>query len=97
MKAIDSVKNNLLPRLQELLTHLADTDQIAAQNFFTKIFTDLNQTETEEQLLELFIELSTTAFLGIPFDDISLAIIDEILQEAEQISAAFSADGTTIQ
>ena len=60
MEALDSVKNNLLPRLQELLAHLADTDQIAAQNFFTKIFTDLNQTETEEQLLELFIELSTT-------------------------------------
>jgi hypothetical protein len=45
---------------------------------------------SEEQLLELFIELSTTAFLGISFDEIALDQIDNILMTAEQISETFS-------
>jgi hypothetical protein len=44
----------------------------------------------EEQLLELFIELSTTAFLGISFDAIALDQIDDILMTAEQISQTFA-------
>ena len=90
MNAIDSVKDSLTPKFEHLLMHLNATDQMAASGFFTKLFVDLNAVASEEQLLELFIELSTTAFLGISFDEIALQQIDDILITAEQVSETFS-------
>ena len=97
MSAVESVKADLLPKLGDLLTHLLETEQAEAANFFSKVFHDLNAVNGEEQLLEVFIELSTTAFLGIDFDDPALALIDEVLLHAEQVAAAFSADTTQPQ
>ena len=97
MNAIDTVKADLKPRLEELLLHLNTTGQIAATAFFTKIFVDLDAVDGEEQLLELFIELSTTAFLGIPFDEMALALIDDVLMNAEQVAQTFSVDDSTPQ
>jgi hypothetical protein len=97
MNAIESVKSDLKPRLEELLLHLNETGQIAATAFFTKIFIDLDAVDGEEQLLELFIELSTTAFLGIPFDEVALALIDDVLMNAEQVAQTFSVDDSTPQ
>jgi hypothetical protein len=93
MNAIDSVKNDLRPKFEDLLLHLNSTDQMAAAGFFTKLFVDLNDVASEEQLLELFIELSTTAFLGISFDDVALDQIDDILMTAEQVSQTFAVTG----
>jgi len=90
MNAIESIKSDLTPKFEDLLMHLNSTDQMAASGFFTKLFVDLNAVASEEQLLELFIELSTTAFLGISFDEIALDQIDSILMTAEQISETFS-------
>ena len=61
MNAVESVKRSP-PKLADLLTHLLDTEQVEAANFFSKVFHDLNAVNGEEQLLEVFIELSTTAF-----------------------------------
>ena len=97
MDAISAVKTDLKPRIEELLLHLNATGQIAATAFFTKIFVDLNAVDGEEQLLELFIELSTTAFLGIPFDEVALELIDDVLMNAEQVAQTFSVDGSTPQ
>jgi hypothetical protein len=93
MNAIESIKSDLTPKFEDLLMHLNSTDQMAASGFFTKLFVDLNAVASEEQLLELFIELSTTAFLGISFDEIALNQIDNILMTAEQISETFSVTG----
>ena len=97
MNAIDSVKDSLRPKFENLLMHLNATDQMAASGFFTKLFVDLNAVASEEQLLELFIELSTTAFLGISFDEIALQQIDDILMTAEQVSETFSVTGENPQ
>jgi hypothetical protein len=97
MNAIDSVKDSLSPKFEDLLMHLNATDQMAASGFFTKLFVDLNAVASEEQLLELFIELSTTAFLGISFDEIALQQIDDILMTAEQVSETFSVTGENPQ
>ncbi len=88
MNAIESVKDTLRPKFEDLLLHLNGTDQMAAAGFFTKLFVDLNAVASEEQLLELFIELSTTAFIGISFDELALAQIDDILLTAEQVKKA---------
>lgn len=97
MNAIDTVKDALRPKFEDLLLHLNSTDQMAASGFFTKLFVDLNAVASEEQLLELFIELSTTAFLGISFDESALAQIDDILMTAEQVSQTFSVTGENPQ
>ena len=97
MNAIDTVKDALRPKFEDLLLHLNSTDQMAASGFFTKLFVDLNAVASEEQLLELFIELSTTAFLGISFDELALAQIDDILMTAEQVSQTFSVTGENPQ
>jgi hypothetical protein len=97
MNAIDTVKDALRPKFEDLLLHLNSTDQMAASGFFTKLFVDLNAVASEEQLLELFIELSTTAFLGNSFDELALAQIDDILMTAEQVSQTFSVTGENPQ
>ena len=97
MNAIHTVKEALRPKFEDLLLHLNSTDQMAASGFFTKLFVDLNAVASEEQLLELFIELSTTAFLGISFDELALAQIDDILMTAEQVSHTFSVTGENPQ
>ena len=97
MNAIDTVKETLRPKFEDLLLHLNSSDQMAASGFFTKLFVDLNAVASEEQLLELFIELSTTAFLGISFDELALAQIDDILMTAEQVSQTFSVTGENPQ
>ena len=92
MNAIESVKRDLTPKFEDLLMHLNSTDQMAASGFFTKLFVDLNAVASEEQLLELFIELSTTAFWNL-LDEVALNQIDNILMTAEQISETFSVTG----
>ena len=87
MNAIESIKRDLTPKFEDLLMHLNSSDQMAASGFFTKLFVDLNAVASEEQLLELFIEL-TTAFC-ISFDEVALDQIDNILMTAEQISETF--------
>tara|TARA_X000000950_G_scaffold288114_1_gene403362 strand:+ start:1808 stop:2101 length:294 start_codon:yes stop_codon:yes gene_type:complete len=97
MEAIESVKQTLKPQVEDLLSHLNATEQNAAAAFFTQILINLTAADGEEQLLEVFIELSTTAFLGITFDEYALALIDELLLNAEQIAHAFSVDPTNPQ
>ena len=92
MNAIETVKADLLPKLGDLLSHLLETEQAEAASFFSKVVHDLSASNSEEQLLEVFIELSTTAFLGIEFDTPALALIDDVLMHAEQVAATFSAD-----
>ena len=92
MNAIETVKADLLPKLGDLLSHLLETEQAEAASFFSKVFHNLSASNSEEQLLEVFIELSTTAFLGIEFDTPALALIDDVLMHAEQVAATFSAD-----
>jgi hypothetical protein len=93
MNAVDTVKSDLLPKIGDLLTHLLDTEQAEAASFFSRVFHDLNAVTGEEQLLEVFIELSTTAFL----DGAALALIDDVLMHAEQVAATFSADSSQPQ
>jgi hypothetical protein len=92
MQAIDTVKSQLRPKLERLIVYLNETNEVAAASFFTNILVILVNLSEEEQLLELFIELSTTAFQGFVFDEISWALTDDVLLYAEQIAQTFMAD-----
>ena len=91
MQAIETVKTELKPKLERLILYLNETNEVAAASFFTNILVVLTSLTEEEQLLELFIELSTTAFQGFVFDDVSWALTDDVLMYAEQIAQTFTA------
>jgi hypothetical protein len=91
MDAINTVREYLAPRLNALIRHYIEQNEVNATQFFTGILARLNTIEYEEQLLELFIELSTTAFHGFLFDDTSWAMTDEILAYSIEISETFTA------
>ncbi len=91
MEAIDTVKDHLRPRLEALIEYLNENNEVAAASFFTNILVILVGLEHEEELLALFIELSTTAFQGFLFDETSWAMTDEVLAYAEQVAHAFTA------
>lgn len=91
MNAIDSVRDHLAPQLHTLISYFIEQNEVNAAQFFTGILAQLNTIQYEEELLALFIELSTTAFHGFLFDDVSWAMTDEILAYSIEISATFTA------
>jgi hypothetical protein len=92
MNAIETVQSELQPKLEKLVVYLNETNEVMAASFFTNILVALVQLKQEEQLLELFIELSTTAFQGFLFDDTSWALTDDVLLYAERVAQTFTAD-----
>ena len=92
MEAIDSVKQHLTPRLDGLVAYLAELQHEDAHRFFARMQQNLLSLEHEEELLELFIQLSMTAFQPFQLDPVAASIVDDILAYAEQTSHTFSAD-----
>ena len=78
---------------QSLIEYLNDQDEVLAAAFFTELLVHLQSATEEEELLSVFINLSSTAFMGFQFDNVSWALADSILLEAEQVAHAFTASG----
>ncbi|MFT5580630.1 MAG: hypothetical protein ACI9WS_003397 [Paraglaciecola psychrophila] len=95
MKAIDTVRIELEPKLDALLMYLESVHDARAHAFFVSIRDRLLALEEEEQLLELFIQLSMAAFQPFVLDPVAVLLADEVLAYAEQVSDAFSADAST--
>ena len=96
MEAIASVKDDLNPRLEGLVAYLFESQQHQAFRFFSRLQQNLLSLEHEEELLELFIQLSMTAFQPFQLDPVAASIVDDILAYAEQTSHTFSADRGTV-
>ena len=95
MEAVKQVSEALKPKFEELISYLDDSQQVAASAFFTGLLVKLIAVkEEEEHLLSLFMELSTTAFIGLEFDDFSVQLIDDILLHAQEVSATFAVDSS---
>ncbi len=92
MEAIESVKAHLVPRVDGLVDYLRESQQPDALRFFARLQEHLHALSYEEELLELFIQLSMTAFQGFQLDPVAASIVDDILVYAEQTSHTFSAD-----
>lgn len=90
MQAVDDVKSALRPKFFELIEYLDQTEQTAACAFFTNLLTILNAATHEEELLGFFIELSSTAFVGLQFDQEAADRIDHILAYSMEIAETFS-------
>jgi hypothetical protein len=90
MQAVETVKADLRPQFEHLIDYLGKTDQVAAAGFFTQLLVTLISVKEEEDLLGFFIELSTTAFVGLQFDDTAATMIDAVLEHAQQVAKTFS-------
>ncbi len=91
MDAVEHVKDSLKPKFLTLIEYLNDQDEVLAASFFTELLVQLQSATEEEELLSVFINLSSTAFMGFQFDNVSWALADSILQEAEEVAHAFTA------
>mgnify|MGYP003318622171 FL=1 len=94
MEAVIQISAELKPKFETLISYLEESQQVAASAFFTDLLVKLIAVKEEEHLLGLFMELSTTAFVGLEFDDFSAQLIDEILLHAQEVSATFAVDSS---
>jgi len=85
-------QQQLRPKLDALLTALDGDTDIQALTFFTTALLSLQQATDPADIGELFVQLSTTAFLGFEFSAHQAILVDDLLAEAEQIAHALSAD-----
>ncbi|MEP4485261.1 MAG: hypothetical protein ABJ013_06520 [Halioglobus sp.] len=92
MEAIDVIKAELEPKFNVLLMYLEAVQDMQAHQFFASIANNLLALQQEEQVLELFIQLSMTAFQPFVLDPFAVHLTDDILAYAQQVSEAYSAD-----
>ena len=85
----DMISQKILPLVDNLLQ-----DSIGAREaqFFKKIQSDLICAQSEQNLLEIFLELSTLMFSDFFFTDEQFEKIDALLENCEQIASTFSAN-----
>lgn len=91
--SIDDIKQPLIDKLEALLDEFSFAELDAA-TFFADVLARLRGAEDEQQLLNIFLVLSTTAFRGLHFELETLPRIDALLETAEQISTLFAAPAT---
>ncbi|MDX1736138.1 MAG: hypothetical protein R3228_17310, partial [Halioglobus sp.] len=84
------------PAVDELVLYLQQTGQEQAHAFFLEVQRRLQYVSEEDDLLELFMMLSMTAFQGFALDPFGAMLADRILAYAEQVSHTFSADNDAV-
>lgn len=91
MEAFENITANMRPAMDELVNYLEQTGQEQAHGFFVEAQRRLEHVTEEDELLELFMMLSMTAFQGWVMDPYGAMMADRILAYAQQISHTFSA------
>ena len=95
MGPVHEIVDYLKPDVEHLIEYLELSGQTAALSFFQQVQHRLDNVEEEDELLELFILLSMTAFQGFQMDPMGAMLADRILSYAEQIAHTFSAGDAT--
>ena len=85
----NKIEKEIQPSLEYLLQDVTGLREI---EFLKRIQSGFLQARTEDQLLALFLELSTLMFCDFFFTDAQLEQIAIILKNCEQIALTFSAN-----
>jgi len=96
MCVIDTVVRDLSAVVADLVIYLESSSQPEAHVFFTQVQDRLKHVEGEEQLLELFLLLSMTAFQGFRMDSFATMMADRVLEHAQRVAHTFSADDDVV-
>jgi hypothetical protein len=94
--AVTATRDTLLTQMETLIHYLNESGDPMALGFFNQIYDMTANVSEEDELLELFLALSTTAFQGFVLDPYAAALTDDILAFAEQVSHTFSASGGSV-
>ena len=92
MSDIDTVVRDISAVVADLVIYLESSGQHEAQIFFTQVQDQLVRVDGEEQLQEIFLLLSMTAFQGFCMDPFATMMADRVLDHAQQVAHTFSAD-----
>jgi hypothetical protein len=84
-----TINRDIWPSLDYLLQDLRGAREV---QFFKKIQSDLIYAQSEQNFLEIFLELSTLMFSDFFFTDEQFEKIDILLENCEQIAFTFSAN-----
>lgn len=95
MQAVTDITGNIRPNLQQLVDYLEQVGDPQPLGFFRSMLEHLDKVTEEDELLELFMLLSTTAFQGFVLDPMAALMADRILAYAQEVSHAFSASEKT--
>ena len=87
----ESARLQLAPLIETVLEQLDPERQILESSFFTLRLIEAKQMAEPQDLLHLFLELSTTAFQGFSFTAEQASSIDQLLAVAENISHTLTA------
>ena len=91
--ALSVTREQLLPLLDQLDGVLEGDDAPGQRSFFAHIRDLLRRAQEPDDLAGPFMELSTSAFRGFQYSLEASAVIDAVLEIAQQVSHALSADG----
>lgn len=94
MDFVESARDQLAPLITEVIEQLDDQGQILESSFFTLRLVEVNQMREDVDLMNVFMELSTTAFQGFTFSAVQAQHIDKLLAVAEDIAHTLSASTT---
>ena len=89
MTPVEQVKPLLEKRLTEVI-ELVGHDSPEALTFFFDVLTGLRAAEEEQDLIGVFILLSSAAFQGFMFSPPTEAAIDTLLEDAQNVAETFS-------
>lgn len=95
MTSIQQIVGSITPGMEHLIEYLALSGQPEALAFFQQMRDRLDNVQEEDDLLELFMLLSMTAFQGFQMDPTGAMLADGVLSYAEEIAHTFSADDAT--
>lgn len=87
-----SAQDQLSPLFEAVLTQFEQDESYYEQSFFTTQYTALKGATDEMQIAELFLQLSTVAFVGFQFSTTQALMVDALLEKAEQMAHALSAN-----
>lgn len=91
---VAAAQAQLRPKFDALLAQLDEDGAVQQMLFFTNNLLALQHARDPMNIGELFIQLSTTAFLGFEFSPAQAVLVDELLEQAEQLAHALSADSS---
>ena len=92
---INSIRQDFRPQLQRLSNYLDLSGEPAAAAFFRQIQSKLEQTQSEEELLNVFMIMSTSAFQGFHLDPFAVQVADQLLAKAQHYAVTLSADASS--
>ena len=90
MQFVDAAREEMLPLTRLVIESLDEDSQIVETSFFTLVLIRITQMRSDEDLMNVFIELSTTAFQGFVFSQRQSELIDGLLATAERIALTLS-------